>query len=172
MNKETPTLTYIGAYSLDEQKPLRRELVSAIKGIGLINVMEIFTLMGIPYSGARSIKLMDLDENMRSKLCQIISKPYFSAKTYASNRKDVPLTEDYKSEIFFNQGSLVFLGEYVSSHLELSKKRLIKLKCNIGNRLKLKQKVHGQRTKSTGRKTKCIKGFQKKKKLQREVERR
>lgn len=172
MNKETSDLTYIGAYPLNEQKPLRRELVYAIKGLGLVNVMEIFALLDIPYSNSRSVRLMDLDENMRGKLCQIISKPYLSAKTYASNRKNVPITEDYKSEVFFNQGSLIFLGEYVSSHLELSKKRLVKLKCNIGNRLKLKQKVHGQRTKSTGRKTKCIKGFQKKKKLQREVEKR
>lgn len=172
MHTKPEILTYIGAYPIDQSKPLRRELVKKIKGVGLVNVMDLLAKLNSKYSQMRSLCLKDLDENSRNKLSELVSSPYIKGTSYTGNRKNIPLTEEYKSEIFFKEGDLVFMGEYVDSNVELSKKRLVKLKCYIGNRLKLKQKVHGQRTKSTGRKTKAIKGFQKKKKLQKEVERR
>ena len=167
--KETIT-TYIGPYPIEESKLLRRELCRKVKGLGLINSVVLLSKLGYSGYNIRDLCLKDLSESKKEELSKLLSLPYIIIDDYVSNRKFVPITEDYKAQIFYQPGNILFIGDFVKSQEELSKKRLIKQKCYIGNRLKLKQKVHGQRTKSTGRKTKAMKGFQKKKKLQREVE--
>ena len=58
----------------------------------------------------------------------------------------------------------IILGTKVFAEVTLDKKRLIKMKCYVGVRHKQNKKVHGQRTRTTGRKNKLLKGFQKNKK--------
>ena len=162
-------ILYLGDYPIQKNQLLKDQLMK-IKGLGSSNVLAILWGIGLAPSKIRQVRVVDITEEQCRLLSDLLMDGFFKSDHHFSNRKLVTLSEEYASNVFYSKdSSIIFFGDSLASQVELAKKRLIKMKCNVGIRLKTNRKVHGQRTKSTGRKTKIIRGFQKKKLLTKKV---
>lgn len=160
-------VTYLGNYYISEDKPLSEEL-RKITGLNFSNVLGfIYTFFQKEQikKDIRTTTFSDLSDSQKKNLEQWIEKQVIDVNPTFSNRKPSLCSSNYISILNYDcDNPKIILGSGFSASVELAKKRLVSMGCLTGRRTKANRKVHGQRTKSTGRKTKVLKGFQKKKK--------
>lgn len=159
--QERDSLTYLGTYYVSQLKSLRYELAKNIPGLNLRNVD--YFLWKVLNRTDRTVRYKDLDQAERGTLERVIDQGLIeNSEPYYSNKKPRKVSENFGLETLSKteEGAL-FLGNKWISETHLDRKRLGKLKCYIGLRLEAGLRVHGQRTRSTNRKNKVLKGFQK-----------
>lgn len=169
LDKTQNSASYVGPYTILDEKPLIQQLKINVSGLGAVNSFQILQLLGFKRSDSRTITLKDLSESQKKLLQDILVEGFIRTPDFYANVKDRNVSKEFEPQIFYPSDSgVVIFGDAFKSQMSIAKQRLIKLKCNVGNRLKCGRKVHGQRTKSTGRKTKIMKGFQKRKLIKKE----
>jgi ribosomal protein S13 len=157
---------YVGNYLLATDQPLRYELARKVKGISHRNINSFLVeVFGKVYF---DLKLQDLTEEQLKNLQSVLVKGYLVPKKTIlmnTNSKARVCTKEHLQISNEIEGvSYYVFGTEVKSKEAINKKRLVKSGCYIGLRHKLFRRVHGQRTKSTNRKNKVLKGFQRNKK--------
>ena len=155
-------IIYVGPYVFVEEDSLWTQLAMKLTGVGLINSLCLLQTIGVKGKDLRTISYKELSETQKDLLRDALEKSVVSLDSYAANRKASNLSKTYQNQVFFEDNSLI-IGDHVKSQYNLDQKRLGSMRCYVGLRLRESRKVHGQRTKSTGRKNKILKGFQKRK---------
>ncbi len=152
----------IGEFYVASKKPLWIQLKRKVKGLGFVNSLAFIRKI-CSDRDPRSVRLQDLTSEQRALVNKYILQSVIpESHIYYANKKKRNLTESYNQQSNLEQKSYTLIGSYLTSQMQLDIKRLSRINCYIGSRHG-KYKVHGQRTKSTGRKNKIQKGFQKKK---------
>ena len=153
---------YVGNYPIDQQKALSIQL-RKIPGIVFSNVLGLLTILNTT-DDVRVLRHKHLSEDKKNLLESFVQKQIVEISAAFSNRKNSLSTEQHTSVLSYDTKSAkLLLAGNVAASIQLSKKRLSTMNCLVGRRTKANRKVHGQKTKSTGRKTKILKGFQKRK---------
>ena len=144
MRSESPNppedTLYMGSYSLRQDQPLYRQL-SRLSGLGLGSSLGWLDSLGVP--DPYSVTWNSLDPALRAQIQSQVSRQTLETPG--------------------NRGGETALGNLLKSLVNLDHRRKIRKGSYQGLRIKHGKKVRGQRTRSTGRKHKILRGFQKKK---------
>lgn len=161
---DTPVEQFIaiGSKAINSSKPLWRQLAVKMRGLGLLNTLSI--LGSLSLLDPRTVTYKQLNPDQRKQLEQILITqiwPLSETQIYLGNAKKRTVSDAFKTQSSLDGSNYILLENVLKSQQQLDIKRLARMNCYVGSRHG-KYKVHGQSTKSTGRKNKMIKGFQKK----------
>lgn len=156
---------YLSTYKIRTQNPLWLELATVIEGIGkknslffLNNVLKEKTdLRKITFKDLTEKEIKDLETFIEKGILKVDRSEYANCKNRKKNNPD-------QYEIIAEEKNSLIVGNLIKSNMTLDKNHLIKINCNIGIRHTKGLKVHGQKTKCTGRKNKISRGYLAKKK--------
>lgn len=159
-------LVYVGNTAIYTNKLLWRELPLKMKGLGFLNVLKLLISVGVKPEETRTVTYNTLSEDCKQNLQETLleNKVELDNKDiYFANLKKRNLSEEFSSESGNDSKNYVLIENALLSSKNIDIKRLVKMNSYVGSRHAKGYKVHGQRTKSTGRKNKTAKGFIKKK---------
>lgn len=169
---------YLNIYSINAKKPLWTQLAVVLSGAGFKNVLYLLKqVVQSEKVDVRKLCYRDLSASELNKLDSLIEKQEFEIPIknrknaiYYANCKNRKYTTAFASELNLDvvdqdeqHKNTILLNNSLKSDKKLHIQRLVKMNCYVGTRHFKKYKVHGQSTKSTGRKNKIARGFIKKK---------
>lgn len=172
MNKSENNV-YLSLYSINPKARLWTQLACLVSGLNFKNVLyALKCILKVPDSvDLRKLTYEDLTEEQIKQLEKSIESQQIHLGSDRSsiahaNLKDRTCSETFATEVNYESTyrNLILLNDNLKAEKKINIQRLIKMNCYVGNRHFKKLKVHGQRTKSTGRKNKIARGFIKKKK--------
>lgn len=158
---------YLSIYNVRSNAPLWRQLAVQVHGLGTTNTLYVLGKL-FPEKEPRQIRYDTLSAEEIKKLEQVIEQEQLLLdstphEVYHANSKNRIISEDFASQSVSDAVNCILLNNTFKANQKLNIKRLVKMNCLIGHRHFKNYKVHGQSTKSTGRKNKITRGFVKKK---------
>lgn len=168
--KGKPDQVYLGIYNIKAKKPLWTQLATLVSGLGLKNVLCFLDkalgkkedIRSLTYHDLSAQEVKNLESFIEGEQIQLSNE---KKELYFSNCKNRSYSSDYVSELSLEKSyyNTISLNSSLKAEKKLNIQRLTKMNSYVGARHFKKYKVHGQSTKSTGRKNKIARGFIKKK---------
>lgn len=167
---EKPRYEYLSVFKIRVNKPLWRQLITCIKGLGVNNVLYLLHKAypeldprAVTYESLTKELRMILEKTLESEIMEF-EEGFNKMDTYYANCKNRSYSPEFTELVSSKEGNAILFNSRLKSNEKLNIKRLVRMNCTVGYRHFKNYKVHGQSTKSTGRKNKIAKGFIKKKK--------